>query len=107
MVLVIDKRKQPCNTISAAYARILLFNKQAVIHKRFPFTIRLRNDNAVLKDRNYTAKFDPGSRTTGVAITDDKDSVVMLAEIEHRGHIIKKNMNSRRASKTLKKAKKD
>ena len=97
MVLVIDRQKQPCNTISAAYARILLFTKQAVIHKRFPFTIRLRNDNAVLKDRSYTVKLDPGSRTTGVAITDDQDSVVMLAELEHRGHIIKKNLDSRRA----------
>ena len=97
MVLVIDKSKQPCNTISAAYARILLFTKQAVIHKRFPFTIRLRNDNAVLKDRNYAIKIDPGSKTTGVAITDDKDSVVMLAEIEHRGHIIKRNLDKRRA----------
>ena len=97
MVLVIDRQKQPCNTISAAYARILLFNKQAVIHKRFPFTIRLRNDNAVLKDRSYTVKLDPGSRTTGVAITDNQDQVVMLAEIEHRGHIIKRNLDSRRA----------
>ena len=97
MVLVIDKRKRPCNTISAAYARILLFSKQAVIHKRFPFTIRLRNDNAVLKDRNYTIKLDPGSRTTGVAIVDDKDSVVILAEIEHRGHTIKRSLDKRRA----------
>ena len=96
MVIVIDKRRQPCNTISAAYARILLFTKQAVIHKRFPFTIRLRNDNAVLKDKSYTVKLDPGSRTTGVAITDDKESVVMLAEIEHRGHIIKKSLDKRR-----------
>ena len=97
MVLVIDKHKKPCNTISNAYARILLFNKQAVIHKRFPFTIRLKNDNAVLKDRSYTVKIDPGSKTTGVAIVDDKDSVVMLAELEHRGHVIKKNLDSRRA----------
>ena len=96
MVLVIDKHKRPCNTISAAYARILLFSKQAVIYKRFPFTIRLRNDNAVLKDRSYIVKLDPGSRTTGVAITDDKDSVVMLAEIEHRGHTIKRNLDKRR-----------
>ena len=106
MVLVINKHKQPCNTISEAYARILLFNKQAVIHKRFPFTIRLRNDNAVLKDRNYTLKFDPGSRTTGVAITDDQDSVVMLAEIEHRGHIIKKNLDSRRAVRRFRRQRK-
>lgn len=97
MVLVIDKHKKPCNTISNAYARILLFKKQAVIHKRFPFTIRLKNDIAVSKDRAYTVKLDPGSKHTGVAITDNKDSVVMLAEIEHRGHLIKRNIDKRRA----------
>lgn len=97
MVLVVDKHKKPFNTISEAYARRLLFKKQAVIHKRFPFTIRLKNDNAVLKDRSYTVKIDPGSRHTGVAVVDDKDSVVMLAELEHRGHVIKRNMDSRRA----------
>ena len=96
MVLVIDKHKKPCNTISEAYARVLLFKKQAVIHKRFPFTIRLKNDNAVLKDKSYTVKLDPGSKTTGIAITDDKDSVIMLAELEHIGHLIKKDLNSRR-----------
>ena len=97
MVLVIDKHKKPCNTISNAYARLLLLKKQAVIHKRFPFTIRLKNDKAVLKDKAYTVKLDPGSRTTGVAIVDDKDAVVMLAEIEHRGNVVKRNMDSRRA----------
>ena len=96
MVLVIDKHKKPCDTISNAYARVLLFKKQAVIHKRFPFTIRLKNDNAVLKDKSYTVKLDPGSKTTGIAITDDKDSVIMLAELEHIGHLIKKDLNSRR-----------
>ena len=95
MVLVVDKHKKPCNTISNAYARMLLFKKQAVIHKRFPFTIRLKNDNAVLKDRAYTVKIDPGSRHTGIAIVDDKDQVVMLAEIKHRGHIIKKDLIER------------
>ena len=97
MVLVIDKLKRPCNAISEAYARILLYSKQAVIHKRFPFTIRLKNDNVVLTDKVYTVKLDPGSRTTGIAITDDKGLVVMLAELEHRGHVIKKNLDSRRA----------
>ena len=96
MVLVIDKRKRPCNAISEAYARILLYSKQAVIHKRFPFTIRLKNDEAVLKNNSYIVKLDPGSRITGVAITDDKGSVVMLAELEHRGHIIKRNLDKRR-----------
>ena len=99
MVLVIDRRKRPCNAVSEAYARILLRSKQAVIHKRFPFIIRLRNDNAVLKDKRYIVKLDPGSKTTGVAITDNNNLVVMLAELEHRGHIIKKNLYSRRAER--------
>lgn len=106
MVLVIDKRKRPCNAISEAYARILLYSKQAVIHKRFPFTIRLKNDSAVLKDNSYIVKLDPGSRTTGVAITNDKGSVVMLAELEHRGHVIKKNLDSRRAIRRLRRNRK-
>ena len=95
MVLVIDKRKRPCNAISEAYARILLYSKQAVIHKRFPFTIRLKNDNAVLTDKNYTVKLDPGANTTGIAVVSN-DEVVMLAEIEHRGKVIKRSLDNRR-----------
>ena len=82
--------------ISNAEARILIRKKLAVIHKIYPFTIRLRDNTCVGNDRAYTVKLDPGSRHTGVAITDNTDSVVMLAEIEHRGHIVKKKMDSRR-----------
>ena len=73
MVLVIDKRKRPCNAISEAYARILLYSKQAVIHKRFPFTIRLKNDNAVLANKAYIVKLDPGANTTGVAVVSNNE----------------------------------
>ena len=97
MVLVIDRRKRPCNAISEAYARILLYSKQAVIHKRFPFTIRLKNDNAVLTNKSYTVKLDPGANTTGIAVVSNDDEVVMLAEIEHRGKVIKSSLDSRRA----------
>ena len=83
--------------ITNAEARILLRKKLAVIHKIYPFTIRLRGNSCVSNDRAYTIKLDPGSRHTGVAVVDDKDAVVMLAELEHRGHIIKKSLNSRRA----------
>ena len=92
--------------ISHAKARILLKNKQAVVHKIYPFTIRLKDNSAVLKDRSYTVKLDPGSRTTGVAIVDDKDSVVMLVEIEHRGNIIKKNLDDRRAARNSRRQRK-
>ena len=97
MVFVLDRSKKPLNMISHAKARILLKNRLAVVHKIYPFTIRLKDNSCVNNDRAYTVKIDPGSRTTGIAITDDKNAVVMLAEIEHRGHVIKKSLDSRRA----------
>ena len=83
--------------ISHAKARILLKNRLAVVHKIYPFTIRLKDNSCVSNDKSYTVKIDPGLRHTGIAITDDKNAVVMLAEIEHRGHLIKKKLDSRRA----------
>lgn len=97
MVFVLNRSKKPLNMITNAEARILIKKKLAVIHKVYPFTIRLKDNSCVSNDRAYTVKLDPGSRHTGVAIVDDKDQVVMLAEIEHRGHLIKRNMDSRRA----------
>ena len=97
MVFVLDKSKKPLDMITNAEARILIKKKLAVIHKVYPFTIRLRDNSAVLNDRSYTVKVDPGSKHTGIAIVDNKNLVVTLAEIEHRGHLIKRNMDSRRA----------
>jgi len=97
MVFVLNRSKKPLNMITNAEARILLRKKLAVVHKIYPFTIRLRDNSCGSEDRAYTVKIDPGSKHTGIAIVDDKDQVVILAEIEHRGHIIKKSLNSRRA----------
>ena len=97
MVFVLNKSKKPLDMISNAEARILLRKKLAVIHKIYPFTIRLRDNGCASKDRAYTVKIDPGSKHTGIAIVDDKNQVVMLAELEHRGHIIKKNLSDRKA----------
>ena len=97
MVFVLNKSKKPLDMISNAEARILIRKKLAVIHKVYPFTIRLRDNSCVSNDRAYTVKVDPGSRHTGVAIIDNANSVVMLAEIEHRGHLIKRDLDSRRA----------
>ena len=97
MVLVIDKRMRPCNAISEAYARILLYSKQAVIHKRYPFTIRLRNNNAVKKTATYVVKIDPGASVTGISIVDNSNNVIMFVELRHRGKTIKRNLDSRRA----------
>lgn len=97
MVFVLNKSKKPCDMVSNAQARILLKLQLAVVHKIYPFTIRLKDNYYADYDKTYTVKLDPGSKTTGIAITDDKNSVVMLAELEHRGHIIKKGLYSRGA----------
>lgn len=97
MVFVLDKSKKPLDMITNAEARILLKNKQAVIDKVYPFTIRLKDNSCGSKDSAYTVKLDPGSKHTGIAIVDDNNQVVMLAEIEHRGHIIKRSLDKRRA----------
>ena len=97
MVFVLNRSKKPLDMISNAKARILLKNRLAVGQKIYPFTIRLKDNSVVSKDKAYTVKLDPGSKTTGIAIVDDKDSVVMLAEIEHRGHVIKRSLVKRRS----------
>ena len=106
MVFVLDRSKKPLDMISHAKARILLKNRLAVVHKVYPFTIRLKDNSCVSNNRTYTVKLDPGSRTTGVAIVDDKNQVVMLAEIEHRGHLIKKDLDSRRAVRRSRRSRK-
>ena len=78
MVFVLNKSKKPLDMISHAKARILLKNRLAVVHKVYPFTIRLRDNSCGSKDRAYTVKVDPGSKHTGIAIVDNKDSVVMF-----------------------------
>lgn len=106
MVFVLNRSKKPLDMISNAEARILLRKKLAVIHKIYPFTIRLRDNSCVGKDKAYTVKLDPGSRTTGVAIVDNINKVVMLAELEHRGHVIKKNLDKRRAVRSSRRQRK-
>ena len=97
MVFVLDKSKKPLDMITNAKARILLRNNLAIIHKVYPFTIRLIDNSCGSRNKAYTVKFDPGSKHTGIAITDNTNKVVMLAELEHRGHLIKRNLDKRRA----------
>ena len=88
----------PC---SPARARELLRRGRARVHRLTPFTVRLIDRefaNSVLQP--LCLKLDPGSRTTGIALvrTDTDDSrqrVLWLAELEHRGAAIHKNMASR------------
>ena len=96
-VFVLDKNRQPLDPCHPARARKLLKAGRAAVFGRQPFTI-------ILKDREvsnsgihpHRVKFDPGSRTTGVALlNEDTGTLVWGAEIEHRGSAIHLRMTAR------------
>jgi 5-methylcytosine-specific restriction endonuclease McrA len=99
-VFVLDKRKNPLMPCSEKRARLLLKKRRAVIHRVYPFTIRLK-DRIGGELQPLRVKIDPGSKTTGVALVREKEErkeqVIQLIEITHKGDVIRKKMASRRA----------
>ncbi|WP_231551128.1 RNA-guided endonuclease IscB, partial [Acidithiobacillus ferrivorans] len=107
----LDKRKKPLMPCHPARARELLREGRARVHRMVPFTIRLVDRlqaDSVLQPLRL--KLDPGSRTTGLALVREKETVdistgeiirtitvLMLLELKHRGHAIRDALTSRRA----------
>ena len=98
-VFVLDKNKKPLDPCHPARARQLLKEKRATIFRRYPFTILLKNRELEESVTHaHQVKFDPGSRTTGIALVREGDGKVLWAgELAHRGLTIKAAMDSRRA----------
>jgi RRXRR protein len=100
-VFVLDKRKRPLMPCSEKRARLLLERGRAVVHRRYPFAIRLK-DRVVGKVQPIRVKLDPGSKTTGVAVVTDEDGnkptrVLCLFERTQRGRQIGEAVAARRA----------
>lgn len=91
-VFVLNKNKEPLDPTNSARARQLLKSKKAVIHKKYPFTIRLKHQ-VQSSSKQYRLKIDYGSRYTGLAILQD-NSVIWLAQLHHRTNV-KKLMQDR------------
>ncbi|KTG27605.1 HNH endonuclease [Idiomarina sp. WRN-38] len=87
----------PC---SEKRARLLLQRGRAVVHKRYPFTIRLK-DRVGGKTQPLRLGIDPGSKTTGLALMRETEGeqrhVLCLFELIHRGFQIKKALQQRAA----------
>ena len=96
-VFVMDKNRQPLDPCHPARARELLKKGRAAVFRRYPFTIILTDrDIADSTVHSHRAKFDPGSRTTGVALLNESTgTVVWGAEIELRGTAIHLRMTRR------------
>ena len=106
-VFVVDQHQRPLMPCSEKRARLLLERGRARVHRLVPFTIRLIEESVVQPVR---LKLDPGSKTTGLALvreaeTVDTDTgavvrkavVLVLAELQHRGHAIRHALTQRRA----------
>jgi len=98
-VFVLDTKKKPLMPCHPARARKLLKKGKAAVYRRYPFTI-------ILKERvdgqlqPVEIKFDPGSRTTGIALVghfERGSEVIWAGNLNHRGLQIKSNLVSRRA----------
>jgi 5-methylcytosine-specific restriction endonuclease McrA len=97
-VFVVDTEKRPLNPVHPGQARRLLRAGQAAVWRRYPFTIIVKQALPNAPVEPLRLKFDPGSKTTGVAIINDvRGQVVAAAEITHRGQQIRDGLLARRA----------
>jgi hypothetical protein len=107
-VFVLGKKKKPLMPCTERRARILLSRKRAVVVRMYPFTIRLKDlKEGTLQPLRLSA--DPGSKSTGLALSREvveetnpgmgeskrTSHVLFLAELKHRGQIIRDGMVGR------------
>lgn len=107
-VFVLDNKKDPLMPCTPARARILLTKKQASVFKYFPFTIILHNRKGG-KTQPIQAKFDQGSKTTGMALVAEfktGNTVVFAANIEHKGHLVVERLINRSANRRFRRSRK-
>jgi hypothetical protein len=100
-VFVLDKHKKPLMPCSEKRARLLVTRGRAVVHRRHPFSIRLK-DPIGGDARSVQVKIDPGSKSTGIAVVTDEDGnkpakILRLFELSHRGPQISEALTARRA----------
>jgi 5-methylcytosine-specific restriction endonuclease McrA len=98
---VVAKDGTPLMPCSNARARILIGKEKAKVYRIFPFTIQLI-ERASGEVQPVAIKFDPGAETTGIALVrcgadPAEQRVLHLAELSHRGAVIRKKMAQRAA----------
>ncbi len=109
-VFVIDRRQVPLMPCSEKRARLLFARGRARVHRLIPFTIRLIDREVAQSElQPLELKIDPGSKTSGLALVRNRDTVnaetgeitatahvLNLFELIHRGFQISKALTARR-----------
>ncbi|MCA1793460.1 MAG: HNH endonuclease [Desulfobacteraceae bacterium] len=97
-VFVLDTHKRKLEPVHPAEARLLLTEQKAAVFRKYPFTIILKEESQQ-QPEPLRLKIDPGSRTTGIVLLKDSGEIFFAMELAHRGQRIKKQLDSRRASR--------
>ena len=108
-VLVLDTNKAPLMPCKPARARLLLRQGKAAVYRRYPFTIILKEEVAEPVTQHVEVKLDPGSKTTGIALTARfKRGWVLIwaANLAHRGQAIKTKLEKRSISRRSRRGRK-
>ena len=100
-VFVLNGDKTPLTTCHPARARKLLKNKKASVYRMRPFTIILKRvvEKPVLSEK-IECKIDPGSKTSGIAVTitaNNKCDVVFAMNLKHHKDLIVSELKFRSA----------
>lgn len=105
-VFVLDTHHQPVGLIHPALARKWKDQQLAAEYRLYPYTIILKAATpAGFIPKTCELKIDPGSKTTGLAILRN-NLVVWAAELVHRGQQIKDSLESRKAIRRNRRARK-
>jgi 5-methylcytosine-specific restriction endonuclease McrA len=76
---------------------MLLSQRKAAVFRNYPFTLILKEEVSNLDVEPLRIKIDPGAKTTGLALVNDRTGeVVWVAELQHRGFQIRDALTSRR-----------
>ena len=94
-VAVLDTEKRVLEPCHPAVARRLLREGKAAVYKRYPFTIILKREVVDAETTDYTLQINPGSKCSGMAITDSENHIVACFELHHRGASIKKRLSDK------------
>lgn len=97
-ILVVDQERNPLMPTTPARARLLLKTGKAATLRRFPLVLILKETRPAATVEPLRVKLDPGSKTSGIAVVNDRTGeVVWAAELTHRSQAIHEVLQ-RRAS---------
>jgi len=99
-ILIVDQHRRPLMPTTPARARLLLKSRKAAILRRFPLVLILKEEREAAVVEPLRVKLDPGSRTSGIAVVNDRSGeVIWAAELSHRSQDIRESLSKRAAAR--------